>query len=57
MFVDVDDTIIEVHGHQKQGDGFGYSVFYGHPSISAAITAGADVSVTARMTTTIANDA
>jgi hypothetical protein len=25
IFVDVDDTIIEVHGHQKQGAGFGYS--------------------------------
>jgi hypothetical protein len=25
VFVDVDDTIIEVHGYQKQGAGFGYS--------------------------------
>jgi len=25
VFVDVDDTIIEVHGHAKQGAGFGYS--------------------------------
>lgn len=25
MFLDVDDTIIEVHGHQKQGSGYGYS--------------------------------
>jgi hypothetical protein len=25
VFVDVDDTIIEVHGHQKQGAGFGHS--------------------------------
>ena len=25
MFVDVDDTIIEVHGHAKQGSGYGYS--------------------------------
>lgn len=114
VFVDVDDTIIEVHGHTKQGAGFGYSgirglnallatvstadcapvivaqrlrkgscgsprgahrfiadaiattrrlpgmkeqkilvradsAFYGHPSISAAIAAGADVSVTVRM--------
>ncbi len=24
-FVDVDDTIIEVHGHAKQGAGFGYT--------------------------------
>lgn len=114
--VDVDDTIIEVHGHQKQGAGFGYSrirglnallatvttgdtapvivaqrlrkgacgsprganrliadavkqargllpaptpvlvrmdsAFYGRPSIRAALTGGAQVSVTARMTTT-----
>lgn len=114
VFVDVDDTIIEVHGHNKQGAGFGYSkvrglnallatvstadcapvivaqrlrkgscgsprgahrliadavtttrrlpgmkeqkilvradsAFYGRPSINAAITAGADVSVTVRM--------
>ena len=112
VFVDVDDTIIEVHGHHKQGSGFGYSgvrglnalvatvttqdsapvvvaqrlrrgscgsprgagrliadaiattrrlpgmqqqkilvradsAYYGHPSISAALKAGADVSVTA----------
>ena len=25
MFVDVDDTIIEVHGYAKQGSGYGYS--------------------------------
>lgn len=118
VFADVDDTIIEVHGHKKQGSGFGYSkvrglnallatvttpesapvvvaqrlrrgscgsprgagrliadaiattrrlpglqqqkillradsAYYGHPSISAAINAGADVSVTARMTSTV----
>ena len=118
VFVDVDDTIIEVHGHQKQGAGFGYSgirglnallatvtttesapvvvaqrlrrgscgsargagrliadaitttrrlpamaqqkilvradsAFYGRPSIHAALTAGADVSITARMTRNI----
>ncbi|TWP34351.1 IS1380 family transposase [Leekyejoonella antrihumi] len=113
--VDIDDSIIEVHGHQKQGAGFGYSgvrglnsfiatvstdqaapvivaqrlrkgavgsprgakrlvtdtlatvarmrsanaagkvllradsAFMGHPTISAAITAGADVSVTVRL--------
>jgi hypothetical protein len=114
VYVDVDDTIIEVHGHQKQGSGYGYSgvrglnallatvstpssapvitaqrlregavgsprgagrliadalattrrlhglgrartlfradsAYYGHSAISAAITGGADVSVTARM--------
>jgi len=117
--VDVDDTIIEVHGHAKQGSGFGYSgvrglnaliatvstpraapvvigqrlrkgaagsprgaaslvtgaladvdrlrsrgatgqvlvradsAFYGSPTINAAIAAGADVSVTARMTSQV----
>ena len=25
VFVDIDDTIIEVHGHGKQGSGYGYS--------------------------------
>ncbi|TYC97108.1 IS1380 family transposase, partial [Arthrobacter echini] len=25
VFVDIDDTIIEVHGYQKQGSGYGYS--------------------------------
>jgi hypothetical protein len=25
VFLDIDDTIIEVHGHQKQGSGYGYS--------------------------------
>ena len=118
VFIDVDDTIIEVHGHQKQGVGFGYSgvrglnallatattkdsapvvvaqrlrrgscgsprgagrliadaitttrrlpamaghkilmradsAFYGSPSIHAARTAGADVSVTVPMTGTV----
>lgn len=112
VFLDVDDTIIEVHGYQKQGSGYGYSgvrglnallatastadcapvilaqrlrkgaansarganrlitdacstlkrtgntarvlvradsAFYGHASISAALAAGAEVSVTVRM--------
>lgn len=118
VLVDVDDTIIEVHGHTKQGARFGYSgvrglnallatvttpdsapvvvaqrlrkgscgsprgagrliadaitttrrlpamagqkflvradsAFYGRHSIHAAITAGADVSITARMTRNI----
>ena len=117
--VDIDDSIIEVHGHQKQGAGFGYSgvrglnsliatvstdrsapviaaqrlrkgavgsprgakrlvsdvlktvarmrsnaavgkvllradsAFMGHPTITAAITAGADVSVTLRLTANV----
>lgn len=115
VLVDVDDTIIEVHGHKKQGSGYGYSgvrglnallatvttehaapiiaaqrlrkgpcgsprgaarivadtlatvrrlrdsdatgkvllradsAFYGHPTISAALKGGADVSVTVRL--------
>ncbi|QDQ89346.1 IS1380 family transposase [Rhodococcus sp. WB9] len=125
VLVDIDDTIIEVHGHGKQGSGYGYSgvrglnallatvttqtaapviltqrlrrgacgsargaarmvadalttvdrlrsqaggaggdgapkvlmrcdsAFYGHPTVGAAIRAGADVSVTVRLTSTI----
>ncbi|RZL74464.1 MAG: IS1380 family transposase, partial [Rhodococcus sp. (in: high G+C Gram-positive bacteria)] len=127
VLVDIDDTIIEVYGHSKQGSGYGYSgvrglnallatvttdtaapvivgqrqrlrrgacgsprgaarmvadalatvdrlrthstetaaestpkvlvrldsAFYGHPTLGAAIAAGADVSVTVRLTTTI----
>jgi hypothetical protein len=114
VMVDIDDTIIEVHGYAKQGSGYGYSgvrglnallatvstkdtapvvvaqrlrkgscgsprgakrlvadalkttqqltgasslpplvradsAFYGHPSIAAALKAGADVSVTVRL--------
>jgi hypothetical protein len=115
VLVDIDDTIIEVHGYGKQGSGYGYSgvrglnvvlatvttpktapvivaqrlrrgacgsprgaerlvadalatvkklrttgstvkpllradsAFYGHPTVSAAIRAGADVSVTVRL--------
>jgi hypothetical protein len=112
VFLDVDDTIIEVHGYQKQGSGYGYSgvrglnallatastqdtapgivaqrlrkgsansargakrlvtdacstlkragttarmllradsAFYGHATVAAALTAGAEVSVTVRM--------
>ena len=125
VLVDIDDTIIEVHGHGKQGSGYGYSgvrglnaliatvttdtcapvilsqrlrcgacgsprgaarivsdalatvdrlrtqadgasdddplkplvrcdsAFYGYPTVGAAIHAGADVSVTVRLTSTI----
>ena len=125
VLVDIDDSIIEVHGHGKQGSGYGYSgvrglnallatvttetaapviltqrlrrgacgsprgaarlvsdalatvdrlrthaagtsgdgapkpllrcdsAFYGYPTIGAAIRAGADVSVTVRLTSTI----
>ena len=36
--LDVDDTIIEVHGHQKQGAGFGYSKVRGLNAILATLT-------------------
>ena len=115
VFIDIDDTIIEVHGYRKEGSGYGYSgvrglnallatvttaqaapvivaqrlrkgscgsprgaerliadalatvkrlcagrslikplvradsAFYGHPTVSAALRAGADVSVTVRL--------
>src|SRR5213078_720955 len=37
-FVDVDDTIIEVHGHAKQGAGFGYSGVRGLNALLATVT-------------------
>src|SRR3546814_14629764 len=36
--VDVDDTIIEVHGHAKQGSGYGYSGVRGLNALIATIT-------------------
>ena len=36
--VDVDDTIVEVHGHQKQGAGFGYSRVRGLNAFLATLT-------------------
>lgn len=38
VFVDVDDTIIEVHGHQKQGAGFGYSGVRGINTLLATVS-------------------
>ncbi|MBW4033496.1 MAG: IS1380 family transposase, partial [Acidobacteria bacterium] len=38
VFVDVDDTIIEVHGHQKQGAGFGYSGVRGINALLATLS-------------------
>lgn len=35
--VDVDDTIVEVHGHQKQGAGFGYSRVRGLNALIATL--------------------
>jgi len=36
--VDVDDTIIEVHGHAKQGSGYGYSGVRGLNALIATLT-------------------
>ncbi len=38
VFVDVDDTIIEVHGHAKQGSGYGYSGVRGLNALLATAT-------------------
>ncbi|MBB2891035.1 hypothetical protein FHU39_001019 [Flexivirga oryzae] len=38
MLLDVDDTIIEVHGHAKQGAGFGYSGVRGLNALLATVT-------------------
>ena len=38
VLVDVDDTIIEVHGHAKQGAGFGYSKVRGLNALLATAT-------------------
>ena len=38
VLVDVDDTIIEVHGHSKQGSGYGYSGVRGLNALLATVT-------------------
>jgi hypothetical protein len=38
VLVDVDDTIIEVHGYRKQGAGFGYSGVRGLNALLATVT-------------------
>ena len=38
VLVDVDDTIVEVHGHAKQGAGFGYSGVRGLNALLATLT-------------------
>ena len=38
VFVDVDDTIIEVHGYQKQGAEFGYSGIRGFNALLATVS-------------------
>jgi hypothetical protein len=49
--LDVDDTIVEVHGHAKQGAGFGYSRVRGLNALLATLTtnAGAPVIVAQRL--------
>ena len=39
VFVDVDDTIIEVHGYAKQGSGYGYSGVRGLNALLATVSA------------------
>jgi hypothetical protein len=38
VFVDVDDTVIGVHGHAKQGAGFGYNQIRGLNALIATVT-------------------
>lgn len=38
VLVDIDDSIIEVHGHGKQGSGYGYSGVRGLNSLIATVT-------------------
>lgn len=38
VYVDIDDTIIEVHGHKKQGSGYGYSRIRGLNALLATVT-------------------
>lgn len=38
VFVDIDDTIVEVHGHGKQGSGYGYSGVRGLNALIATVT-------------------
>lgn len=43
--VDVDDTVIEVHGHAKQGAGFGYNRVRGLNALLATLTTSASAPV------------
>lgn len=45
VFLDVDDTIIEVHGHQKQGSGYGYSGVRGINAILATVRTAASAPI------------
>jgi hypothetical protein len=45
VLLDIDDTIIEVHGDGKQGAGFGYSRVRGLNALLATVSAGAEAPV------------
>jgi hypothetical protein len=45
VLVDVDDTIIEVHGYTKQGSGYGYSGVRGLNALLATVTTSASAPV------------
>ena len=45
VFVDVDDTIVEVHGYQKQGSGYGYSGVRGLNALLATASTAASAPV------------
>jgi hypothetical protein len=45
VLVDVDDTIIEVHGYAKQGSGYGYSGVRGLNALIATVTTAASAPV------------
>src|SRR5665647_227730 len=51
VMVDIDDTVIEVHGYGKQGSGYGYSGVHGLNAILATLTTnqGAPVIVAQRL--------
>ena len=49
VFVDIDDTIIQVHGHAKQGAGFGYSGVRGLNALIATISSTGFAPVTSRL--------
>jgi hypothetical protein len=40
VLVDIDDTILEVHGHAKQGSGYGYSGVRGCNALITTVTTG-----------------
>ncbi|TFD82507.1 hypothetical protein E3T48_02280 [Cryobacterium fucosi] len=45
VFLDVDATIIEVHGHQKQGSGYGYSGVRGTNAFLSTVKADASAPI------------